>query len=555
MNGADGGTRSFDVVFPDGTILSLDNLSGSSWSAPAAPITFLAGFTAGNNNSVQFINANGPAPNVDHIVVSGAGGNGSGATVGTGSSSGGGIDLGSAPPDGGTLGDTTGFGAPQDLMDNLVNDYVPTGYCVFFGTSDCAYYFRDEVNRKNSGFYGLWGSGANPNYDQRLPIQNSEGHVCEAWLTCTFHPQYFQYSTTGANEVYPGQMNLTKLGVSDVSAKGITFLLRQYTFPHKKGDGSDITGDALTALGTDGVPIFSIREIGSRWGFHSFRGIPGQPPTTTGFDELFWEPYDYPTSVNAKYQDIYYTFSPDGRLTVDRFLPYYPFSGSGEINYLWEEAVADSGWPVRWNGDGSQTFTQIGGLVVGGANGNASSIDGFRQLKVFNTAFTSNQMIEMENSLNTSTPPPLLTAGMVPCNTGQWMNAGTVSTPCGQGGNQQPIPLPDTSLTGFTPLNQSYAPTSLSASDTNFTFTFSYTPPSAFPPISEVQDPSQPAQLSYPLNPLDYTLYLDTQDVNGLHECQANLSQVGTTQILGEMYFKQHLERITHCSHSMVLTP
>ena len=110
------------------------------------------------------------------------------------------------------------------------------------------------------------------------------------------------------------------------------------------------------------------------------------------------------------------------------------------------------------------------------------------------------------------------------------MNAGTVSTPCGQGGNQQPIPLPDTSLTGFTPLNQSYAPTSLSASDTNFTFTFSYTPPSAFfPPISEVQDPSQPAQLSYPLNPLDYTLYLDTQDVNGLHECQANLSQVGTT--------------------------
>ena len=98
---------------------------------------------------------------LDHIVVSGAGGNGSGATVGTGSSSGGGIDLGSAPPDGGTLGDTTGFGAPQDLMDNLVNDYVPTGYCVFFGTSDCAYYFRDEVNQENSGFYGLWGSEAN----------------------------------------------------------------------------------------------------------------------------------------------------------------------------------------------------------------------------------------------------------------------------------------------------------------------------------------------------------------------------------------------------------
>jgi Glycosyl hydrolases family 18 len=72
--GSDGGTRSFTTQINNVAGPTLSNLTGSSWTSPAAPITFQANFTAGSSNSVGFFNATGPAPNVDHIVVSGGSG-------------------------------------------------------------------------------------------------------------------------------------------------------------------------------------------------------------------------------------------------------------------------------------------------------------------------------------------------------------------------------------------------------------------------------------------------------------------------------------------------
>ena len=79
--GTDGGARSFTIQINNGAGPTLSNLTGSSWTSPAAPVTFQANFTAGNTNSVGFFNASGPAPNVDHIVVSSGSSGGGGSTT------------------------------------------------------------------------------------------------------------------------------------------------------------------------------------------------------------------------------------------------------------------------------------------------------------------------------------------------------------------------------------------------------------------------------------------------------------------------------------------
>lgn len=83
--GSDGGSRSFTLQINNGTGPTLSGLTGTSWTTPKTT-TFSANFTAGSTNSVGFFNATGPAPNVDHIVVSGgssSGGGGGGTGGGT----------------------------------------------------------------------------------------------------------------------------------------------------------------------------------------------------------------------------------------------------------------------------------------------------------------------------------------------------------------------------------------------------------------------------------------------------------------------------------------
>jgi hypothetical protein len=68
--GSDGGARTFTTQINGATGPTLSNLTGTSWTEPAAPVTFTANFTAGSGNTVGFFNASTPAPDVDHIVVS-----------------------------------------------------------------------------------------------------------------------------------------------------------------------------------------------------------------------------------------------------------------------------------------------------------------------------------------------------------------------------------------------------------------------------------------------------------------------------------------------------
>ena len=78
--GSDGGARSFTTQINNVAGPTLSNLTGSSWTSPAAPVTFQANFTAGSGNSVGLFNATASAPDVDHIVVSDGSDSGGGGT-------------------------------------------------------------------------------------------------------------------------------------------------------------------------------------------------------------------------------------------------------------------------------------------------------------------------------------------------------------------------------------------------------------------------------------------------------------------------------------------
>ena len=79
--GSDGGARTFDIQINDVAGPTLSNLTGSSWTSPAAPVTFTANFTAGSGNSVGFFNATASAPDVDHIVVTSENSGGGGGST------------------------------------------------------------------------------------------------------------------------------------------------------------------------------------------------------------------------------------------------------------------------------------------------------------------------------------------------------------------------------------------------------------------------------------------------------------------------------------------
>jgi hypothetical protein len=510
--GTDGGTRSMTIETNDDAVntLTISGLAGDNWFAPAQPpLMVTASFTAGNGNSLGFFNATAAAPDIDHIVVAAAP-NGDG---GNGQPSGG---AGNSSGDG-----SSGFVAPSDIAQYVVNDYIPQGYCQanipWITLSYCSFYYYDRTTNSNSGTYGVWnGSFTTGGWSSSYPIKSVSGFDCLPFLYCYYQPGYFNYTAQSSLT-----MNLPKPGVSNVSANGITFVLRQFTVPHTDGAGNPVNGDVVTALGTSGNPIFSITEIGNRWGLHSYENVPGSSGSTNGFDITYWEPYTYSGNVNT-YEDVYYTFTPDGRLRIDKFTPYLINNGT---QYIWEEAVSDMGWPATtWNSDGTRTFAQLGGIAIGGTNGRNNNLDGFGELTVLKTALSTAQMIEMENSRNASSS---LSAFMVPCNTGQWMNSSTVQTPCGSGGIQVPVPLPPTNINQkLFPADLSLAPQNVSFVASNNTIGYGFAEVTSYPAESEISGSAESApwgNFSYPLRAQSYTAYLVTLDPHGLHLCQTVL--------------------------------
>jgi len=384
---------------------------------------------------------------------------------------------------------------------SLLNEFVPQGQCGPALVYTCDFTIKDLRTGWTSPRVGRL-SKLSGTLDPSLPLTSATPLYCNYFLSCTYQPDYVQVNSAMS-------IPLIKPGV-DTIAGGITFLLKVLT-TSRASDTQE--GDAVTMPN-----VFSIKTIGPRWALHTAQAAP--QGDGSGYDQAPWEPYNYPGNVNI-YEDIYYTFTPDGRVRIDKFTPYTTGLIWTSTHYIWEESINDGGWPSTWT-NGQQNFFSLGQLILGG-DGKPSGIDQFRSLLVYGKALSRAEMVNQENFYHDSRGN--LTTDMAPCNTGDWINTDTITTPCGQGGNRQPVPAPPTNVAGFNRGTDSYAP-SFVASDNNGQFTFQWAPPSQGPPISTIQDPNGPTPWSpfFPVTPTDYTLYMLTQDLNGTYSCQASLS-------------------------------
>ncbi|MGZ2386043.1 hypothetical protein [Rhizobium brockwellii] len=170
-------------------------------------------------------------------------------------------------------------------------------------------------------------------------------------------------------------------------------------------------------------------------------------------DTAWWQkPWDMnvvgPTGAFSGTEWIYYTFTPDGKLRIDRFAPYsYLLVLTA---YRWDEAVLDSGFPHSAYSSGtptgrpkSVTFDSVGPWVIGAAAvpGQSSpmiepieALPGFEGATVFSTPLSMKEVIAYQNSLKSS---DFLGVNMLPCNSGQYLSR-EIRTPCGTGSPGNP---------------------------------------------------------------------------------------------------------------------
>lgn len=311
---------------------------------------------------------------------------------------------------------------PNDSL--VVNDIVPVGSC--FALVPCTARMHD--------FKTNFDGAAIPFPDQLEP---------RPWCFPTFC--YLQYDYI-FNAQHDGAYLLGTPGVKSID-NGITFglriLLNQRTDDNQKG----------TIVAMPGV--FEIETIGPRWATFTHQG--------NGYEQTPWEPYDYPGYFNI-FEDVYYTFGKDGRVTIDKFTPYHAQNDFSTVNYLWEESTDDSGWPFNFDG-ATQQFVPIGDLYWGSTHvGSLSGVDAFSELLVFKQGLTRDQMIDQENFYHPTNGH--LADGMVPCNTGIWMNNTTVQTPCGPAGQGAvPSPPPSDGIGYSDPILQILPPNGTGAVD------------------------------------------------------------------------------------------
>jgi hypothetical protein len=343
------------------------------------------------------------------------------------------------------------------------------------------------------------------------------------WLPpgCWFQYNYLQFKDGFS-------VTLPKPALTDISS-GVTFELRVGTEGVNDPNVDTAEQNLVSMPG-----VFRIKTIGKRWGMRTYQKTPHGSGTANGWDLAPWEPYNY---INNLEEDIYYTFTPDGRVRIDKFTPHQvgtdASSGAPIYNYIWQQSVNDGGWPATWGTNGSQDFFQMQNLVLAGKDdlsgpSGATCSDGssgcahlFHSLLVFNVALTNAQMIAQENFYHEAGQN--LTTDMYPCNTGRWVNSGAVKTPCGNGGNGSPAPAPDANANPvYFNATDTFAPFAFSFQQgSNGGISLAWEPPSPQPALTMIQESptSLPWSNFYPLTPTGYSLYLLVQATNGTFAC------------------------------------
>jgi hypothetical protein len=382
---------------------------------------------------------------------------------------------------------------PSPLDAAIINNIIPTGTCKmnFSGPGvDCSYSLTDEKTGWHTTIDGLTDDRNKPN--------------CVPFVyTCTYRLNFIHLQ--GANVV-----SLPKPSIDSI-ADGVTFRLKVLTLPRAN------VSQPGTILSMN--EVWDLKTIGPRLALQTHQ----QSPAQTGSEYVItpWEPYTHSGNTYL-YEDIYIRFTGDGRVRFDKFTPYYTGTIWTSTHYIWEESVNDGGWPSTWT-NGVQKFLPVSNLILGGASDPTtianSGTDEFRELTVYNKELSRDEMIQEENFDHPAGAN--LAKGMSPCNTGNWMNAKAVSTPCGSGGAISPIPLPPTNIKGFSDTTDSFAPDWGVSDDGQGNLNETWAPAPQAPPLSLIQDPSMapPWTPFFPLTNTGYTRYLILKDAAGFWTC------------------------------------
>ncbi|MCU1322225.1 MAG: O-glycosyl hydrolase [Acidobacteriaceae bacterium] len=306
---------------------------------------------------------------------------------------------------------------PNDSL--VVNDIVPVGSC--FALVPCTFRMHDF----KTNFDGTSLTSADTAQLEPRP-----------WCFPTFCNIQYDYARLPQSD---GAYSLGSPGVGTIG-NGITIGLR--ILVNQRNDDNQ-RGTIIAMPG-----VFEIETIGPRWGTFVHQD--------NGYELTPWEPYDYPGYFDV-FEDIYYTFTKDGRVRIDKFTPYHFPNDFSKTSYIWEESINDSGWPFSFAGS-TQQFVHAGPMYWGSTHvGSQSAVDALSELLIFKQALTNDQMIDQENFYHPSNGQ--LADSMSPCNTGNWINSGIVQTPCGPAGDGHiPSPPPNDGVGYSEPIIQTLPP-------------------------------------------------------------------------------------------------
>ncbi|WP_222029100.1 hypothetical protein [Rhizobium laguerreae] len=256
--------------------------------------------------------------------------------------------------------------------------------------------------------------------------------------------QAFDFYTNKTSFNLPPRASIeTSQSASIRPDRGFTVLLVEKTRENTVPNG----GSALSLLSSNSNDAYLSFALGAtpnpngqKWSF-------AKSLLQSNMASIAWwqKPWDMnvvgPTGAFSGTEWIYYTFTPDGKVRIDRFAPYTYFLAF--TAYQWDEAVLDSGFPHSPFSSGTPSdrpksviFGSVGPWVIGAAvvPGQISpmiepieALPGFEGVTIFSTPLSMKEVVAYQNSLKRS---DFLDVNMLPCNSGQYLS-GEIRTPCG----------------------------------------------------------------------------------------------------------------------------
>ncbi|MEE3624489.1 pectinesterase family protein [Nitrospirillum sp. BR 11752] len=263
--------------------------------------------------------------------------------------------------------------------------------------------------------------------------------------------QAFDFYTNKTSFNLPAASSITSSEIAPVDPEtGFTVLLVQKTRDNTASAG----GSALSLLSTTGNDAYLSISLGARnnntgqkWSFG--KGLFQSGRTQNAYWQKAWD-MDLlgPTGSFSGTEWVYYTFTPDGKVRIDRFAPYTYFLAF--TAYQWDQAVLDGGFPHAAYSLGTPTarpqpvvFGSVGSWLIGAVNvpGRISpfadavgALPGIEGITIFSSPLSQREVVGYQGALRGSY---FLDVDMLPCNSGQFIE-GQIRTPCGTAGPGSP---------------------------------------------------------------------------------------------------------------------